>query len=207
MTEDDARDWLSRRDVPRGTLAALDRFVSFLRTEAAAQNLVAASTLDTIYARHIVDSAQLLDLAPAGAWIDLGSGAGFPGLIVAAVGNRPVSLVESRAMRVDFLRRAAEVLEIADRVSVHHARVESIRHAPFSVISARAFAPLSRLLGVAAHLSDPGTVWLLPKGRRADDELAQAQETWQGDISLVPSVTQPDSAVIVARGVSRKVRR
>jgi len=107
MTEEEARDWLSARNVPRETLDSIGRFLAFLKVEASQQNLIAASTIGSLWARHVVDSAQLLEHAGSWAsWLDLGSGAGFPGLIVALLGEGRVTLIESRAKRVAFLREA-----------------------------------------------------------------------------------------------------
>jgi 16S rRNA (guanine527-N7)-methyltransferase len=201
VTEDDARAALARYAVPRETWQRLDHFVALLREEARRQNLIAASTLDHIYARHVLDSAQLLDLAPDGSWLDLGSGAGFPGLIVALIGDRPVTLIESRRKRVEFLTRVAAEIDLVELVNVRLARVEMVQHSPFRVISARAFAPLPRLFEVAHHLSDADTTWVLPKGTAAQAELARARESWQGRFTLVPSVTSADASIIVAQGV------
>jgi len=207
VTEDEAKAWLVDRNVPRETLGRLEAFANFLTAEASHQNLIAASTLDSIWSRHIVDSAQLLDLAPAtGNWVDLGSGSGFPGLIVAALG-RDVTLIESRAKRVQFLHEAASVLGVSDRVTIFTGRVETVTNQRFDIISARAFAPLPRLLDVAAPLSRPATCWLLPKGRSAAGELEAIAGTWQGDFRIVPSVTDPDAAIIVARDVRLGRRR
>jgi len=211
MTEDEARAWLAARHVPRETMEALERFVAFLLDESSRQNLISASTQETVWSRHIVDSAQLLDLArdaPAGPWLDLGSGAGFPGLVIAALTDRPVVLVESRRKRVEFLTAAAEVLGVADRVRVEGRRLELVEDFPAAVISARAFAPLDRLLPLAARFSRSGTVWLLPKGRSAQSELAAVRQTWQGVFHVEHSVTDPEAAIIIARGVAaRGIRR
>ena len=107
MTEEQARRWLTDElGVPRETMARLDRFVAFLTSENERQNLVSRGTLEAVWVRHIVDSAQLLRFAqsPEAGWLDLGTGAGFPGLIVAALHNGPVVMVEERAKRVEFLR-------------------------------------------------------------------------------------------------------
>ena len=207
MTEEEARAWLEVANVPRGTYDRLAAFARFLRDENEHQNLVSASTLDAIWARHIVDSAQLLALAGPGSWVDLGSGAGFPGLVIAAIGGRPVTLVESRAKRIGFLQQAAEVLGITDRVEIFGGRVEMLPARQFAVISARAFAPLPRLLGVAHRLSTPETAWLLPKGRSAERELADVTDSWQGMFRIVPSVTDSEAAIIVASQVRPRKRR
>lgn len=209
MTEEEARAWLKDvLAVPRETLMKLERFVGFLRDEAHRQNLVAASTLDHIWTRHVVDSAQLIPLASRGegAWLDLGSGAGFPGLVVAALTDRPVLLVESRRKRCAFLEAAIDRLEIGTRVTVQCCRVEALPSAPFAVISARAFAPLDRLLGLAERFALPSTLWLLPKGRNAANELDAVRSSWQGTFRIVPSITEPDAAILELSDVRRRRR-
>jgi 16S rRNA (guanine527-N7)-methyltransferase len=209
MTEDEALAWLEERDVPRETFAAIEKFLAFLRHEAKQQNLISASTLDAVWSRHVVDSAQLLDHAPEWkSWLDLGAGAGFPGLIAAILGHGHVTLVESRTKRIAFLREAAKIAGVAYRTEVIGSRVEAMRHRRFDVISARAFAPLPKLLEIASPFSDKMTRWVLPKGKSAAQELEDARASWQGDFGLVPSVTDSAAAIIVASGVTRgKVRR
>ena len=202
MTEEEARVWLDRRNVPRETLARLSAFGDALRDENQRQNLVAASTLDNFWGRHIVDSAQLLDhTEPGGTWIDLGSGAGFPGLVVAALSDRPVTLVESRSKRVNFLNFAIDLLALRDRVEVFGGRAEMLPQRQFATISARAFAPLGRLLTIAHRFAAPNTRWLLPKGRSAAAELEEVAGSWQGEFRIEQSVTDSDAAIIVARHV------
>ncbi len=169
MTEDEARLWLSANlDVSRETEEKLGAFVAFLIEEAKLQNLISAATLNLIWARHIVDSAQLLRFAEkTGSWIDLGSGAGFPGLVIALLSDHRVTLVESRARRIDYLSRAVDFLGLNDRVCVAGSSIERVETAPFSVISARAFAPLPLLLDLAVRFSTVKTLWLLPKGKNA----------------------------------------
>ena len=200
MDEAEARAQL---DVPRETFQRLDRFVALLHEENTRQNLVSKASLDSIWGRHILDSAQLLRFAPDGAetWLDLGTGAGFPGLIVAAIGPAHVTLVEARKLRVEFLHRAAEAMGIADQVEILCAKAEAIRAKPFDVISARAFAPLERLLAIGGRFSTDKSVWILPKGRNAKTELEAARPSWQGEFHLEPSLTDPDAQIIVATGV------
>jgi len=205
MDEAAARAWVERElDVPRETIARLDAFAALLREENERQNLVSKASLDRLWSRHIADSAQLLRFAPGtqASWVDLGTGAGFPGLIVAAIHSGPVTLVEERRRRADFLRRAAESLRID--VEVIQARAERVPPRPFGVISARAFAPLDRLLEFGTGFSTAKSVWLLPKGRNAESELAALGPTWQGDFRLEPSVTDPEGRIIVATGVHRR---
>jgi 16S rRNA (guanine527-N7)-methyltransferase len=210
VTEADAQGWLEHTlHVPRETLERLRDFIAFLKIEAETQNLIAWSTLETIWTRHIVDSAQLVPLAcsPTSTWLDLGSGAGFPGLIVAAIAGHHVTLVEERRKRVEFLTSAVEVLGVAGTTTIYHGRAESLASGSYDVISARAFAPLPKLLAIAGRLSSPQTMWLLPKGRGAQAELDAAGITWQGDFRLEPSVTDPDSAILVARNVRPREQR
>jgi len=167
VTEEEARDWLSCR-VPRETVARIERYLARLIAEMPHQNLISAASADHIWARHVIDSAQLLELIPPGAehWIDLGSGAGFPGLVIALCrDDLQVTLVESRSRRVQFLQSVVDDLGVADRVLVEGRRLEHVPTARYDVISARAFAPLDRLLpppGVSAADSSHVTAcWFL----------------------------------------------
>jgi 16S rRNA (guanine527-N7)-methyltransferase len=207
MDEAAAREVVQREfDVPRETMERLDAFVALLAEENQRQNLVSRASLEQIWQRHILDSAQLLRWAPAPAatWLDLGSGAGFPGLIVAALHDGPVTLVEERRLRVDFLRRAAETLGIEGRVEIIASKVERFEERAFEVISARAFAPLPRLFELAARFSTTKTLWILPKGRNARSELDEAQSSWHGVFRLEPSLTDPEASIILAQRVERK---
>jgi len=210
MTEEEAKAWLkSELHVSRETMALLDRYVALLLEEMAVQNLIAESTRDHVWARHIVDSAQLLPLAndaPDGTWIDLGSGAGLPAIVVAALSPRPLLMIESRRKRIDFLARVVGELNLP-HAEIFGGRVESAEVAPAAVISARAYAPLTRLLSSAHHLSSDRTIWVLPKGRNAENELETARPTWQGVFHVERSVTDPDSAIIIARSVIAKSKK
>lgn len=199
MSEDEARDWIRERyGVSRETRLAV--FVELLREEAEKQNLIAPSTLDQIWARHVVDSAQLLAHAPdEGVWLDIGSGAGLPGLVVALLRDAPVELVEPRKLRTDFLSRVAAELNLAS-VSVHTAKIERTQ-GPAAVISARAVAQLTDLFRIAKHRSTSSTVWVLPKGRNAQSEVEEARRKWHGSFHVEPSITAPDSLIVVAKGV------
>jgi len=195
----------SGRDVSRETFGRIEAFVELLTTAAAEQNLIARSTLDGIWERHILDSAQLVRFEPhAGAsWLDIGSGAGLPGLVVALLVEGPVTLVEPRRLRADFLSHATEKLGLSDRVTVDQAKVERLA-GRFDVITARAVASLPRLLEISSHLSTKKTVWVLPKGRSARTELAEAQQAWQGAFHVERSATDADSYIVVADGVGKR---
>lgn len=203
MTEDEARGELILRGVSRETFSRIDRLLAFLVAQSETQNLIAASTFETIWTRHVVDSAQLLDHVETWrTWVDLGSGAGFPGLIIAILTGQPVTLVEARTRRIAFLREAADLCGVAKNVEVFAGKVENMPSSKFDVISARAFAPLNKLLGIAYPLSDRSTRWVLPKGKSAARELEEARTSWQGLFELVPSLTDPEAAIIVATGVT-----
>jgi 16S rRNA (guanine527-N7)-methyltransferase len=209
MDEAEARAWLvSTFDVPRETLQRLDAFVALLRTENERQNLVSRSSLDAMWSRHIADSAQLIlhASAAAGSWIDLGTGAGFPGLIAALLHPAAVTMVEERRKRVEFLSAARETLQLPERTRILGSRVEVVEPAKYDVISARAFAPLDRLLALGERFATPQTRWVLPKGRNAKTELAAAEASWQGEFRLEPSLTDADAWIIVAEGVRRRAK-
>jgi 16S rRNA (guanine527-N7)-methyltransferase len=204
MSEDEAREWIRQRyGVSRETLLA--KFADILSQESARQNLISASTLDHLWVRHLVDSAQLLQLADdagAGDWIDVGAGAGLPGMVVAILADRRTVMVEPRAKRAAFLQRAAEALGLASKVDIVAHRIETYRPAkPASVISARAVAALPGLLQSTYHCTDSSTVWLLPKGRNAQSEVEAARHAWQGVFHVEPSITSPDSGIVTARKV------
>lgn len=209
MNEAEARRWLEHElHVPRETIARLDAFVDFLRTENDIQNLVSSSSLDQVWSRHIVDSAQLLRFVSADArcWLDLGTGAGFPGLVVALLHPAQVTMVEARRLRVDFLQRAADLLGISARTRILCSKIERFEAPEFDVISARAFAPMGRLLDLAERFGSPETRWVLPKGKNAKSELDQARASWQGDFRLEQSLTDADAQIVVAENVRRRVR-
>ena len=210
MTEEDAKAWIQTElNVPRETMESLDAFADLLRAENERQNLVSRGTLHQIWQRHLLDSAQLIRFAPSqgASWLDLGTGAGFPGLVVAAIHDGPVTMIESRKLRVDFLRRAAEVLGIANRATILLDRVERVPTQSFDVVSARAFAPMRELLELAHRFSTEKTRWILPKGRSARSELEAAESSWQGSFRLEPSLTDAESGIIIADGVTPRSRK
>ena len=210
MTEDEAKTWLKANfDVPRETWARLDGYVQMLLAEMDQQNLIAESTREHVWSRHIVDSAQLIKLdgaATGGLWIDLGSGAGLPAIVVAILSERPVLMIESRRKRIDFLNRLVGELSL-NNADVYGGRVESAPATEAAVISARAYAPLDRLLSSALHLSTDKSLWILPKGRNAQIELEAARSSWQGVFHVERSITDPESAIIIARSVAPRGKK
>jgi len=198
-----AQAWL--RDglgVDDQAMAQLRALVQLLIAENEQQNLVARGSLASVWQRHIVDSAQLLHVSREtgeGAWLDLGTGAGFPGLVIAALQPwRKVTLVDSRRLRTEWLARAAAALGL-DAVEVILARVEDLPTRTFDVISARAFAPLDRLLGLSARFSTPQTLWLLPKGAKASHELTELDKAWRHTFHVEHSLTDSAAGILVGR--------
>lgn len=213
--EAEVRSWLGEAlDVSRETLALLDRFAALLRRANDAQNLIASSTAgEALWVRHFADSAQLVlhALDRPGDWIDLGSGPGLPGLVVALLEPaRRVTMVESRRLRCAFLRHCCAELGLAGRVEVAEMPLGRFPARSFAVISARAFAPLPRLLDEAAHVAGPTSRWLLPKGRNAVKELSTLPNAWQKRFHVEPSLTDADAAILVGNGLFQqqgKMRR
>lgn len=203
MTEDDARIW-AETQFDAEAIARLDQLAAIITAESDRQNLIARSTLDTMWTRHIVDSLQLAPLAPAdGDWLDIGTGAGFPGLAVACVQpERPFVLVEPRRLRADFLRETAAALGL-DSVEVVTGKVESLE-TTFAIISARAVAQVDALFASAIQCARKETVWLLPKGRSAREEVARAKRSWHGVFHVEQSLTSPESSIVIASGVRRR---
>ena len=195
-----ARAWLE--SLPEWDEAAqvrLEKLVALLTAENEQRNLVSSASLAEVWRRHIADSAQLLQHVPretSSPWLDLGTGAGFPGLVIAAL--RPdvsVLMVESRARRIEWLKRACSTLGL-QRARVIGSRLEQVESQPVCVISARAFAPLPRLLDLSARFSTSATIWLLPKGRSAQQEL-QELTGWRHMFHVEQSLTDPDAGVLV----------
>lgn len=195
-------------DVSRETAERLHTYEMLLREWNPTINLVSASTLDDASRRHFADSAQLLPLAPQAArtWVDLGSGGGFPGLVVAilAAERRPnlaVSLVESDARKVAFLAAVLRSTGVAARVV--HGRAETVPAAPSDVVSARALAPLDRLLPLAVRFLAPGGLGLFPKGRHAGIELTAAARHWHYRVREVVSRTDPAARILCMTEIRR----
>lgn len=192
--------------VSRETYERLCRYFHLLLAGNERQNLISRGSVADAWVRHIVDSAQLLRSAPSDArsWLDVGSGAGLPGIVAALLSTAKVTMVEPRRLRADFLQDCIEQLRLHNAV-VAPLKVEKMI-GRFDVISARAVAPIGELFGMSVHLADQHTRWLLPKGRTAAKELAEAQASWQGRFKLEPSVTASDASIVVAVGISPKGR-
>jgi 16S rRNA (guanine527-N7)-methyltransferase len=202
-SETDARTFVASL-ADQTALDRLNRLVALLTEENARQNLVAAATLPQVWQRHLADSAQLLAHVPRGTsdpgpWLDLGTGAGFPGLVIASM--RPewdVRLVESRKKRCEWLEGARVALGLS-QCRVVAARLEAVETFPAGVISARAFAPLGKLLDLSTRFSTSRTLWLLPKGRSAAQELAALPESRRKLFHVEHSLTDPEAGIVVGR--------
>jgi 16S rRNA (guanine527-N7)-methyltransferase len=188
-------------NVSRETFEKLELLEHELRRWQAIKNLVGPATLDQIWDRHIVDSLQLLDLAPdAGTWLDLGAGAGFPGLVLAIAGAErglQVHLVESNSRKCAFLRHIARLTGAPAKV--HEARLETVVPGfvgKADVVSARALASLPMLLDWTEPLLKAGTMGLFPKGRDAEIELTEARKKWTFEAEILPSLTDPEARIL-----------
>ena len=204
-SEDEARAFCASLTDPAG-MGRLERLARMVLSENARQNLIAKASESTIWQRHLADSAQLVrpvprgTAAPGAPWLDLGTGAGFPGLVIAAM--RPdleVALVESRRKRVDWLAGAAAELGL-QRCRVEGKRLEHVESFPAGVISARAFAPLHKLLALSARFSTQDTLWLLPKGRSAMQELAGLPPQTARMFHVEQSATDTEAGIVTGIG-------
>jgi 16S rRNA (guanine527-N7)-methyltransferase len=204
LTADRARA-LALVPVSRETAARLDSFAGLLLDWHARMNLIAVSTVPTLWTRHIADSLQLIAIAPqARKWADLGSGGGFPGVPIACAlaeqNSAEVHLIESNKKKAAFLREAVRVTGAP--AIVHAKRVADFAggfRGELDAVTARALAPLPELLSIAYPLLKRGAQALFPKGQDVEAELTQATKCWSIQASLVPSRTDPKSRVVVIR--------
>jgi 16S rRNA (guanine527-N7)-methyltransferase len=200
VTESEARAWIESRYGP-AKLALLDRYVSALLAANQSQNLIGKSSEPSIWSRHVLDSAQLERFAPdARTWLDVGSGPGLPGLVLAVLTGKPTLLVEPRRRRVEFLNQIREELGLAE-ARIQQAMVERVSGERFAAVTARAYATLPEIFASTVRLTNRSTIWVLPKGRSAERELAEARKTWQGVFHVEQSLSDGEARIIVASGV------
>jgi len=194
----------ARAGVSDDTLARLAALVELLIKWQARINLIGRGTVADIWRRHVLDSAQLAPLLPATARtvVDLGSGAGFPGLVLAILGVGGVHLVESDGRKCAFLREAARLTGAA--VAIHAARAEALAPLAADVVTARALAPLPDLLDLAEKFIRPHTICVFPKGRAAEQELTESQKTWMMTVRRIASVTDPQGTILKLEDISRR---
>ena len=189
-------------------MADLNTYAVMLADWQARMNLVGRSTLSVIWSRHFADSAQLVSIAPGGGiWLDIGAGAGFPGLVVALLSESKVTLVESTAKKCRFLEAVVAELGLEQQVTVRNARIEALPAFAVDVITARACAPVAQLFEWGTRFTQRSTQWLLPKGATVGAELEAARLQFDFDAELVPSRTDDRGRIVVARDVRRRIRR
>lgn len=204
--EAQAREYVGKLTTDEG-LARLDRLAAALSAENESQNLVSKASLAQIWVRHFADSAQLLEHVPRetqGPWLDLGSGAGFPGLVLAAL--RPdteVVLIESRKLRIDWLSSMKAELGLTNCV-IEGQKLQNVEVCEAGVISARAFAPLAKLLRLSSRFSTERTHWVLPKGRSAAQEVQELPKRERQMFHVEQSLTDADAGIVVGKGKVRE---
>lgn len=184
-------------------MARLKIYAELLRKWQRAINLVGSATIPDLWRRHFLDSAQLLPLAPntARVWLDLGSGAGFPGLVLAILGVPQVHLVESDGRKCAFLGEVARAT--GTQIFLHYCRVEVAPALSVDVISARALAPLTDLLAMSARFAGPKTVLLFQKGQDIEKELTEASKSWSMTVERLASRSDPSGVILRVKGFSR----
>ncbi len=201
-------DFVRDHDVSRETCARLERFAELLKHWNRRVNLVSKDSLNDIWRRHIADSAQLRDVIPAyeGALIDVGSGAGFPGMVLAIMGMADIHLIEASAKKCVFLHEAARIT--GSQVTIHNFRLgdgaASLAALPEAVIvTARAVSPLAKLLDIVSPIVYDRTCCIFSKGIQAVDELKIARESWQFDVQQVPSKVEPGGVILKINHIRR----
>jgi 16S rRNA (guanine527-N7)-methyltransferase len=205
--EETSRAVIARLNVSRETAERLTTFVALVTHWTPRINLVSRASLPDLWTRHILDSAQLCTCAPVGArhWLDIGAGAGFPGLVCAILAQetRPAlrfTLVESDRRKCTFLRTVAR--ETGLNLTIHASRIEALPPQEADVVTARAVAPLADLFRLAAPHATPDAVLLFPKGARHDDEIAEARAHWRFTVEARPSLTNPSARILICRDLS-----
>jgi len=192
-------------NVSRETIEKIERVVALLDDWRQRMNLIGPAEMDHIWRRHVLDSLQLLPMIPPdGVTVDLGAGSGFPGLVLAAGLSHPdaeIVMIETVGKKCAFLREAIRVADLNGRV--RQGRVENVNDIAASCVTARAFAPLPRILDYAEKWFGQGAFALLPKGRRWQEELTQAQECWKFAYEVIPSLSGGDGAILKIWEVSR----
>lgn len=207
MTED-RKDFLAKTDLPDSVIARLDGYAALLQKWNPKINLVAPSTVPFVWTRHLLDSVQLWDVVPEAAtsWTDLGSGGGFPGLVIAMIAKdlRPdlhVTLVESDQRKATFMRSVSR--ETQTPVTVIAERIEAVELDKADIVSARALAPLPKLLDYAERLLKPSGLAIFPKGANHQAELSAALANWTFTLQKEPSQSNPDSALLCIGDLAR----
>ena len=199
MTPD---EFAQQANVSRETLARLECYAELLEKWNRRINLVGRGTIDDLWRRHMLDSAQLLPLIPdgAGSLVDLGSGAGFPGLVLAICGVENVHLIEADRKKCAFLREAARVAGAG--VNIHSRRIEEIESFQADIVTSRALAPLSKLLDMASPFTKKHSILLFLKGKHVNRELTEAAKEWNMRVDRIPSHTDPEGTILRLEAIS-----
>jgi 16S rRNA (guanine527-N7)-methyltransferase len=194
-------------NVSRETLNRLGRYAEMLQKWQNSINLVAAESLKDLWRRHMLDSAQLHALLPpeTQSLVDMGSGAGFPGLVLAILGTPAVHLIESDARKCVFLAEAARAAGLTPGANpiIHRARLEDVAGVVADVVTARACAPVGQLLAYAEPFLAAHSICLFPKGARVEEELTEAAKTWRMTLERFPSLSDASGTILRMRQVAR----
>jgi len=200
-------EFVAATGASRETLERLDRYATFVREWNQRFNLIAKSTLPTLWTRHFLDSWQVLNFIPADAssLADIGAGAGFPGLVLACFGLGPIHLIESTGKKAKFLAEVA--MELKLNVKVHNVRAEDIKDLKVDVVTARAVTALPDLLKLAHRLGKASTTYIFPKGEKADAELTESKKNWTFHSKKTTSMTDDSASVLVITNLQWKHAR
>jgi 16S rRNA (guanine527-N7)-methyltransferase len=195
LPADPRQTFLEAVPVSRETELRLEAYEKLIIERNQTLSLISHTTERDIWVRHFLDSAQLMALIPdpGAALADIGTGAGFPGLVLAILGHANVHLIEHNIQKVEFLRHVVAELDLP--VTIHPMKSEAMRPFPIGVLTARALKPLDQLIGLGRRLIRPDTACLFPKGRRAEEELQTARRRWRMTVERFASVTDPDSTI------------
>jgi len=195
-------DFVQKIEVSRETYHRLENYIALLKKWQGKINLISDSTVSDIWKRHIMDSGQLMKyLSESDKIIDIGSGAGFPGMVLAVLGIKNMTLVESDTRKAAFLREAARVAGV--EINIINQRIESIAHQDINVITARGFASIDKMFSMIAHIVNISIKLLLLKGKSYLEEVEEAKRNWSFDYQTYPSITG-DGAVIILNNVSKR---
>ncbi len=200
---------LTKFDVSRETMLRLETYAALLVEQQQSMNLVGPATIPELWHRHMLDSAQLLPYIPTSArsLIDLGSGAGFPALVLAIMNpDLAVTMVESRTKKCRFLEQVIAATGLSARARVVNARAEALPVEGYDVISARALASLAQLFNWGLRFQSARTLWLLPKGRSVEQEVVEAKRMFRFGHALKPSLTDPDARILLAWQAERRAK-
>jgi 16S rRNA (guanine527-N7)-methyltransferase len=189
------------RNVPRGTLDRLEHYAAMLGEWNTKFNLVSESTLPQVWTRHFMDSAQLMKFIPdtVRTVADLGSGAGFPGLVLSIMGAQKTYLIESTGKKANFLRAVIEELKL--NAVVHQERVENLENFKVDIVTARALAPLKDILKLSKPLMKKDSICLFLKGKNAPVELTESAKYWKFDCETVPSISDSSGSVLIIKNI------